>query len=231
MILLALFSFVYWFLLSIPVGAIQIEIARRAFNGYIKSALAIVVGSVLSDFVYGVVALLGVFQFLNNPTIRPWFWLGGAVLLAVLGILALRNYSHPHEINLSGRFLLKKRYSLVTGFLVAASNPLMIIGWITGIEVAHRFGIAQNPSFWDLSIFIIFGSAGLGAYLSMITIILYRVRHFLSEKIIRITSLIFGLVLIGIGVYFFVEAILALMGYHTSLEMKTSLMHAPLSGS
>ncbi|MBN2092115.1 LysE family transporter [candidate division KSB1 bacterium] len=222
MLIIAVFSFFYWFFLSIPVGAIQIEIARRAFNGYLKSAIAIIIGSVISDFIYGIVALLGVFQFLAIPQIRPFFWLFGAILLSVLGIIAIRNFFHPHEVTHSTSILTKKRYSLITGFFVAASNPLIIIGWITGAEVARRIGVMHYSGFYNLAVFIIAGTLGLGVYLLMIALILYRVRHFLSEKVIRITSLIFGLILIGLGVYFLVEAILELTGYHSSLPMNGS---------
>lgn len=222
MLIIALFSFFYWFFLSIPVGAIQIEIARRAFNGYLKSAIAIIIGSVVSDFIYGIVALMGVFQFLAIPRIRPFFWLFGAILLAILGILAIRNYYHPHEITHSTTILTKKRYSLMTGFLVAASNPLIIIGWITGAEVARRIGVMQYSGFYNLVVFIVAGTLGLGVYLLMIALILYRLRHFLSERVIRITSFIFGLVLIGLGTYFLIEAILELSGYHSSFPMNGS---------
>jgi threonine/homoserine/homoserine lactone efflux protein len=223
MILIALFSFTYWFLLSIPVGAIQIEIARRAFNGYLISAIAIVLGSMFSDVIYGLVALLGVFQFLLKPQIRPFFWLGGALLLMTLGVMGIRNYSHPHAVKHSSHLLLKKRYSLVTGFVMAASNPLMIIGWLAGAEVAHRFGLMTHPSYLDLLVFVSFGVLGLGSYLTLIAVVLYRVRHFLSENIIRITSLIFGLALIGLGLYFFVEAIMVVTGKKTSLDLEPSV--------
>jgi len=222
MLIIAVFSFFYWFFLSIPVGAIQIEIARRAFNGYLKSAIAIIIGSVFSDFIYGVVALLGVFQFLAIPKIRPFFWLFGAILLAILGIVAIRNFFHPHEVTYSSPLMTKKRYSLITGFLVAASNPLIIIGWITGAEVARRIGVMPYSGFYELSVFIISGTLGLGVYLLLIALVLYRLRHFLSERIIRVTSLIFGIFLIGLGIYFLVEAILELAGYHSSLPMNSS---------
>lgn len=213
MILTAIFSFTYWFFLSIPVGAIQIEIARRAFNGYFKSAIAVVIGSTVSDFIYGLVALLGLFRFLTAVQIRPYFWCGGSILLILLGLLAIRNYRHPHEVSVSKHYLLKKRYSLVTGFFIAASNPLIIIGWLTGAEFAHRLGLLHEPNVQLYFIFILFGALGLGAYLALIAVVLYRVRHFLSEKLIRITSLAFGILLIGIGLYFLFEAISAFNGH------------------
>jgi len=223
MLLTAVFSYVYWFLLAIPVGAIQIEIARRAFNGYLKSALAIVCGSVLSDFIYGVIALLGVFQFLANPKIRPYFWLVGSGLLILLGVLAFRHYSHPHEILVTKHLLKKKRFALVTGFLVAASNPLMIIGWLAGAEVAHKWGIMIQTNFRSLSVFIVFGVLGLGSYLTLLTSILYKVRRFLSEKTMRITSLAFSLVLFGLAFYFLIEAILVLTGNGSNLNIHSNL--------
>lgn len=222
MLIIAIFSFFYWFFLSIPVGAIQIEIARRAFNGYLKSAIAIIIGSVFSDFIYGIVALLGVFQFLAIPQIRPFFWLFGAILLAVLGIIAIRNFVHPHEVTYSTILMTKKRYSLITGFFVAASNPLIIIGWITGAEVAHRIGVMHYSGFYNLAVFIVAGTLGLGVYLLLIALVLYRLRHFLSEKVIRLTSLIFGIILIGLGIYFLIEAILELTGHPSSLPMNDS---------
>jgi len=223
MLLIAVFSFLFWFVLAIPIGAIQIEIARRAFNGFIKSAFAIIFGSMAADFFYGIVALLGVFQFLTNPQIRPYFWLGGAFLLGLLGYFSIRNYYRPHGKRLKGHLLFKKRYSLVTGFLVALSNPLMIIGWLTGAEMANRLGIMYATTYESLLIFIIFGTLGVGAYQALIALILFRLRHFLSERTIGFTSLIFGFILVGLGIYFFIEAILVLTGHHAYLGRGTTL--------
>lgn len=223
MVLTAIFSYIYWFLLAIPVGAIQIEIARRAFNGYLKPALAIVLGSVTSDFIYGVIALLGVFQFLANPKIRPYFWLVGSGLLILLGILTFRHYSHPHELSVTKHFLKKKRFALVTGFLVAASNPLMIIGWLAGAEVARKWGALHQTNFQSLSMFIVFGVLGLGSYLTLLTLVLYKVRRFLSEKTMRITSLAFSLVLFTLAFYFLIEAILVLTGNDSNLDIHSNL--------
>ncbi|MBN1350811.1 LysE family transporter [candidate division KSB1 bacterium] len=223
MLLTAVTSFIIWFILAIPVGAIQIEIARRAFNGYLKSAFAIVLGSVLSDFIYGVIAMLGLYRFLENPKVQPFFWLIGSILLAILGVLAFRHYTHPHEISVTKHLLKKKRLAFVTGFLVAASNPLMIVGWLTGAKLAQRWGAMADTNLQTLCVFIIFGALGLGAYLSLLTFILYRVRRFLSERMMRLTSLIFSLVLFALAIYFFIEAILIFTGNGSNLEIKPNI--------
>ncbi|MFI5202389.1 MAG: hypothetical protein ACHQNE_08375, partial [Candidatus Kapaibacterium sp.] len=45
------------FLAAIPIGASQLETARRSLNGFLASALIVVAGSVSSDYVYGAIAL------------------------------------------------------------------------------------------------------------------------------------------------------------------------------
>jgi LysE type translocator. len=52
------------FVAAVPVGATQLEIARRSLNGYFSSALMIMVGSVISDVMYGIIALFGIAPFL-----------------------------------------------------------------------------------------------------------------------------------------------------------------------
>jgi len=51
------------FLTAIPIGATQIEIAKRSLNNQIPAALMVVLGSVFSDVMYGIIALFGVALF------------------------------------------------------------------------------------------------------------------------------------------------------------------------
>ncbi len=48
---------------AIPIGATQIEIAKRSFSGLVKPALMIVLGSALSDTMYGFIAFFGIAPF------------------------------------------------------------------------------------------------------------------------------------------------------------------------
>ena len=220
MILLAIFAFFCWFFLSIPVGGIQIEIARRAFNGYLRTALAIVLGSTFADLLYGAVALFGVFRFLAKASVRPWFLLVGALLMTLLGIFSIRNYKKPHSHKPRSAFLQKKRFAFVSGFLLAASNPLMIVGWLTVAEFSRRFGLMPtHPVFKYLLVLLIFGTLGVETYQSLVAITLFRLRHFVPEQKMRFTSLIFGIILVIIGIYFLIESILAFSG-HKNLDIE-----------
>ena len=144
-------------------------------------------------------------------------------MLAILAVQAFRHYTHPHEISVTKHLLKKKRLSFVTGFLVAASNPLMIIGWLAGAQVADQWGALPPSDFKSLTIFIFFGAFGLGSYLTLLTLILHKVRRFLSEKNMRIISLAFSLLLFAMAIYFFVQAIMVFTGNGSDLDIQPQL--------
>lgn len=64
--LLFLLAYGLGFVAAIPVGGSQIEMAKRATGGHLRSAVMVVVGSVSSDILYGIVALFGVAPFMET---------------------------------------------------------------------------------------------------------------------------------------------------------------------
>ncbi len=78
------------FVAAVPVGATQLEIARRSINGYLSSALVVVAGALLSDVMYGTIALFGIASFLQDPKVVAVFEAVSAVVCAALGIWAIR---------------------------------------------------------------------------------------------------------------------------------------------
>jgi len=53
LVLLIVVSYVIGFFTAIPIGATQVEIAKRSISGYFKEALMVVAGSATSDLMYG----------------------------------------------------------------------------------------------------------------------------------------------------------------------------------
>jgi threonine/homoserine/homoserine lactone efflux protein len=51
---------------SIPVGAVQLVVIKKALNHQIKPAIAVACGSMTSDFIYGALTLFGFGSFLHN---------------------------------------------------------------------------------------------------------------------------------------------------------------------
>ena len=57
------FTYIMGFITAIPIGATQIEIAKRSLNNHLRAAYMVAAGSVSSDVMYGAIALFGVAPF------------------------------------------------------------------------------------------------------------------------------------------------------------------------
>jgi threonine/homoserine/homoserine lactone efflux protein len=79
----------------LPPGPVTAETVRRSLHGGIPAALAVQLGGVGGDFIYALLVLAGLSQFLNHTAVRPGAGLLGSVLLVVLGISALRGPAVP----------------------------------------------------------------------------------------------------------------------------------------
>ena len=195
------------FVEAIPVGATQLEIARRSLNGFLSSALMIILGSVLSDAMYGVVAFWGVAPFLRDRTVIIVFWIVGAIVSAVLGIWAIRQGRADRTQNERSMKLLKKHHiAFVTGFSLAITNPFMIAYWLIGANILKNLGLMHRFTMPDTVFFVIVGSLGIGSYLTVLAIVVRRVKRFLSEHAIRRLTFSFGIVLLVLASYFAVRA-------------------------
>jgi threonine/homoserine/homoserine lactone efflux protein len=201
------------FLEAIPVGATQLEIARRCLNGFFSSALMIIVGAVLSDAMYGAVALWGVAPFLQDPSIVPYFWLVGGAATAIVGVWAIRE-GHPHRIPNERSSLLMKSHKVafITGFSLAITNPFMIAYWLIGAHLLNNFGIIKSTKSSDVILFIIAGSLGIGSYSVVLATGVYKAKRFFSERSIRRITFIFGLVLLAMASYFTSKATILFLG-------------------
>jgi threonine/homoserine/homoserine lactone efflux protein len=170
------------FLAAIPIGGSQIEAAKRAIHGHLLAAWMVVLGSVTSDIMYGIIALFGIAPFLEHPDVLAVFNAVAAVLLWVLGILTLRESKKPHEVRLEQSSLKKKRWAYLTGFSLAATNPPMILTWIYGVALAKHLGLA-TPFPTNLKILFIAGGAlGLGGYLGSVSVVMHRIKRFIPMK-------------------------------------------------
>jgi len=170
------------FFAAIPIGGSQIEAAKRAIHGHLLAAWMVVLGSVTSDIMYGIIALFGIAPFLEHPDVLAVFNAVAAVLLWGLGILTLRESKKPHEVRLEQTSLKKKRWAYLTGFSLAATNPPMILTWIYGVALAKHLGLA-TPFPTNLKVLFIAGGAlGLGIYLGSLSVVMHRIKHFIPMK-------------------------------------------------
>jgi len=175
---LFLIAFALGFVAAIPVGGSQIEAAKRAICGHLRSAQMVVLGSVSSDIMYGAIALYGIARFFESPRVIAFFSAVGAIVLWALALVTWRQAKKPIEVSLDGCFLKDKRLAYVTGFSLAVTNPPMILTWLYGAALVKYLGLADPFTNGLKALFIAGGALGLGGYLSLFSIIMHRIKHF-----------------------------------------------------
>ncbi len=177
------FSMFLGFLSAISVGAVQVDVAKKAINGHLLPALAVAAGSVTSDFIYGTLTLFGIGHFLVLKQSQIIIYSLGILVLSFLLYRSYQEYRHvchPEDSPL----VYKKRFSFLTGFSIAITNPGIIIWWIIGFKL-----------FIDLSVFteitpsikMLFMSEmrRAGGYLIFIAHVLHRMGKAFPEKYIN----------------------------------------------
>ncbi len=201
-VLLFVFALGLGVVAAIPIGPVQIEAAKRAMAGHVRAALIVVLGSFTSDVGYGAIALFGIAPVLEKPAVLAGFSGAGALILWALAYFTWRESRSPHALRLDESSLADRRWALVTGFLLGASNPPIILSWLFGAAVAHRIGLAPFASVASKSVFVAGGALGLAAYLSGMAVLTMRMRHFLSTRVITRIYWWLAIVLLALSLYF-----------------------------
>lgn len=200
------------FLTAIPIGATQIEIAKRSLNNQLQAGLMVVLGSVSSDVMYGFIALFGVAPFLRNPMVIAIFKMVGAAILLILAFFTFRQSTKADIMNLTDSILKDKRLSFITGFSLALTNPVMIFWWLIGTQVVKDLELVNTFTPTLSASFLIFGGLGLASYLTTLALVLHWVKQFVSNKVMRRTYFVLGVVLVILSGYFLMSSIKVLAG-------------------
>ncbi|MDA8432152.1 MAG: LysE family transporter [Nitrospiraceae bacterium] len=193
-------AFLLGFIAAIPAGPIQIEVMRRSLNGHLKAALMVVLGAFVSDVVYGAIAFFGIAPFLRERIVMAVFWLGGSLILVVLGVLTIRNAATPRDSG--SKYLVKKRWAFLGGLSLSGTNPMMIFWWLLGSRIFLDIGLIDALTQRVAVFFLLAGGLGLASYLTLLSLVLYWLKRFISEKRIRQINIGFGVVLILLAFYF-----------------------------
>ncbi len=205
--LFLLVTYIMGFLTAIPIGATQIEIAKRSLNNHKHAAYLVAAGSVSSDVMYGCIALFGVAPFLKEKIVVAVFGLVATVILWLLSYLTFKDAKKANMLELSHPTLKSKRLSYVTGFSLAVTNPMMIVWWLIGVKFIKALGLVAEFTPQISLIFLIVGGLGLASYLFTLSNILYWAKKFISNKIMQRVNYGLGVILILLSFYFLIDSI------------------------
>ncbi|MBI5847898.1 MAG: LysE family transporter [Nitrospirae bacterium] len=189
-------------LAAVPAGPVQIEVLRRSINGNLKASFMVVFGAFFADLSYGIIAFFGIAPFLENDRIMAVFWLAGGLILGLLGILSLLHGLKDQETVEAPAHLGRKRWAFLSGLTLSATNPVMVLWWLSGARVFKDVGLITELNTEIALSFLAAGSLGLASYLSALSLFIYWAKKFISAKALRRVNLFFGLLLILTALYF-----------------------------
>jgi L-lysine exporter family protein LysE/ArgO len=117
---------------AMPIGPVNVEIARRTMRGGFLPGLALGSGACTVDMAYAFLYAVGVAQFTSHPAIYWPLAVSGIGLLTYLGVMSLRGAREagrfdvtnaPSAPSLHGGYL--------TGLLMTATNPMTVAFWFS----------------------------------------------------------------------------------------------------
>ncbi len=198
-------------LAAIPAGPVQIEVLRRSINGNLKASFMVILGAFLIDLFYGCIAFFGITPFLKHEKVMAVFWLVGGLILGLLGILSLLHGTKDQENVEPPAHLKRKRWAFLSGLTLSATNPVMVLWWLSGARVFKDIGLIGEFNTEIALSFLAAGSLGLASYLSGLSFFIFWAKKFISAKTLRRINLFFGILLILIALYFLYTSLHSLL--------------------
>lgn len=212
LLLVVLFGILIGLISSIPVGAVQVEVIKKSIHGHLKPALAVAAGSATSDLLYGIFTLFGIGHFLFRRDFQIFVYSLGIIVLSIVLYRTIKD-RHP-VLNKDVHKRYRKRYSFLTGFSIAVTNPGMIVWWIIGYKLFLDLNIFPVVTAPIKMLFIISGAAGLGGYFAIIAAILHRLKHSVSNTFLFRANIFLICLLAGLIGYFAYQMICLIFNIH-----------------
>lgn len=157
------------FLLSIPVGPINVTIINEGARRGFRWALLIGLGAVLMETIYCVIAFAGFSAFLTTKLAKAAMQVFSFLFLGFIGFKYLFAPSIPEHIRTVDRVeeKLNPHSAFATGFVRVLGNPGVLLLWITlaaaflahewvADDYRHKFGcvagVAAGATIWFLGL-------------------------------------------------------------------------------
>ncbi len=204
-------TFFMGFLSAIPVGAVQVEAARRALSGHLRAALMVSAGALTADLFYGIIAVYGLLPVLQQKKLMAYFWLFGGFFIILLGIrLFLQGLQTP-DLRKAPHHIRHRGIAFFTGLSLGITNPMMILWWLIGERILMELGIVKSFTgniAWN---YLLFGGAGMFSYPCILSFTLYLLHRSLPQRFIMRISTFSALLLFVFALYMIVKSLIIIL--------------------
>jgi len=202
-----LFGIILGFLSAIPAGAVQIQVIRSSLRGHRNTAVAIALGSGVSDLTYGLLTLMGLGGFLMSARFQIWFYALGVAVLCFMLARSVRDYRRP-DAGRTAEAPDCRRVGFLTGFTLAITNPSIVLWWIVGFKVFLDLGLSPGATVMLRIAFVLAGAGGLSGYLIILAMVIHRVHHAIPDTVFRRMNLALIAVFVALTAYFIYQFVL-----------------------
>jgi chemosensory pili system protein ChpE len=141
------------FLFNAAPGAIFAESLRRGLKGGYRPALAVQIGSLVGDFVWAVLGLLGAAVLFTLPYVETPLALAGAALLLWLAWGSLKDGLGPVPEFDPNRETHAAKSALAVGAALSLSNPMNITYWAGLGGTITALGVS-DPGWMAFGVFL-----------------------------------------------------------------------------
>jgi threonine/homoserine/homoserine lactone efflux protein len=164
---------------AVPIGPVNVEMARRVLRTGFGNGFALGCGAVTIDVTYAILSSLGLRPVLNRPFLQIPLEVAGLLFLTFLGVMSIRSarqavsddvlldQSQPRSVH--GAYL--------TGLLMTLLNPMTLAFWFIAVPGAVG-SITKDPS-RDLPVIcagVFFGTIAWVLFFCMLLLVLGKWR-------------------------------------------------------
>ncbi len=192
--------------LAAPVGPVNVEVIKRGLKHGFFPAFLLSLGAASADTTYLLVIYLGLSNFIYVPIVKTSIWIFGAIVLLYLGYQSIKEYFE--KLDLEKSEVKTSRNSFVAGYMITISNPMTIVWWLGvfgAILPSSVQTVAKAIALLESLTIII----GVVLWFFALSILLHWGKRFVDEKTMKYVSVIAGFILIGFGLYFGYNAVVA----------------------
>ncbi|MDN3955937.1 LysE family transporter [Sporolactobacillus laevolacticus] len=195
--------------LALPAGAMTVEMMKQGLkNGFFRGWF-VGIGGMTIDLTLIILIYLGFSPFLTQPYIKMIMWFIGFFFLLYIGYDSIKNANKDILTNGKGEAVKRSFFNAYMSGLMIAVSPANIVFWlgIFGTALATSLERVHGIGFFLVAAGIL---SGILIHDLGLLIIVQISRRFMNRIVIKWTSVIAGVILLGFALYFGYEFILGL---------------------
>ncbi len=183
---------------SAPPGPVTMETIRRGLRGGFAPALNVQLGSIIGDFMWFMIALIGLGQLAQIAVIRGALAIVGVGLLLYLGYSGIRDAFKAASLN-HGGLIDTRQGAFRSGMAISIANPMAVGYWLSIGGTLVATGVAGQSS-GQTALFVFGFVAGTCLWAFIMALVVRFGKQILHPNLFRVINFGCGAALMVFGI-------------------------------